>query len=313
MVSPCQKRLLDQNFTQLPQWLNPGDLLIFNDTRVIPARFLLHKKTGGLVECLLEQPLDDYHFRAMAKGSRLREGLWLYRDQKPVARLIERQEAFWLVETVEPYARILDQWGVVPLPPYLHRDADAMDTERYQTVYARHPGAVAAPTAGLHFDRQMMDQLYDNGIESAFITLHVGAGTFAPVRSQDIINHQMHAERVQVSDDVCARIIRTRETGGRVIAVGTTVVRALETAAASGNLQPLDACSKLFIYPGYRFRIVDALLTNFHLPGSTLLMLVCAYAGRERTLEAYRHAIEHNYRFYSYGDAMLITETNPSA
>ena len=298
----------DLGIADLAQLIGPGDLLVFNDTRVIPARLAARKETGGAAEIMIERIVDARTAWAFVRASKTpRPGTRLWVGETAV-EVIERDEALFRLHLADPpgWPALLEAHGEVPLPPYIHRHAGADDRERYQTVYARQPGAVAAPTAGLHFDEDMLASLAQQGIEQAFVTLHVGAGTFMPVREDDLSQHRMHAERIEVSAQVVAAVERTRAAGGRVVAVGTTVVRALESAAAGGSLAPFDGESRLFITPGYRFRVVDALLTNFHLPESTLLMLVCAFAGREPVLAAYRHAVQQRYRFFSYGDAMWL-------
>lgn len=309
-------KIRDQWFTDLPTWLRPGDLLVFNNTRVLPARLLGHKAaSGGRVEVLVERIhadglRADCHVRA-SKAPRAGTSLVLAAGQVRAQVTARHEDLFEIeFEGSEPVVEVLERNGEVPLPPYIERSADAADRERYQTVYARHDGAVAAPTAGLHFDADMLARLADAGIETAEVTLHVGAGTFRPVRVDDIDAHAMHAERIDVPAAAATAIAAARERGGRVIAVGTTVVRTLEAAAAAdGTVQPWQGETDLFLRPGARFRVVDGLLTNFHLPGSTLLMLVCAYAGQERVLRAYRHAVAERYRFFSYGDAMLLWPT----
>jgi S-adenosylmethionine:tRNA ribosyltransferase-isomerase len=300
--------LADRAFIDLPALLAAGDLLVLNDTRVLPARVIGRKPTGGRVECLLERLLTPrsalVHLRASHTPL---PGAQIELPDGARARVVARAgELFELAldRDVVPY---LEAHGQTPLPPYIARAADAADRERYQTVFARAPGAVAAPTAGLHFDEAMLEALARRGIERAFVTLHVGAGTFAPVRAERIEDHELHAEWLEVFAETCAAVDRCRRNGGRVVAVGTTSVRALETAARGGRLAPFAGDSRLFIYPGFEFRVVDVLVTNFHLPESSLLMLVAAFAGREHTLAAYRHAVAQRYRFFSYGDAMLVT------
>lgn len=308
--------LQDRQFSDLPSLLRSGDLLVFNDTRVIPARLYARKPTGGRVEILIERLFGEHeaiaHLRAsktpkpdsdllLADGSRLR---LLGRDDEGLFRL--RAQGLALSD-------LLSRHGHTPLPPYIQREDDALDAERYQTVYADRAGAVAAPTAGLHFDRPLLERLRDAGVETATITLHVGAGTFQPVRADDLDQHKMHAEWLEVGEAAVQQIRETRARGGRVVAVGTTTVRSLETAAlateaAGGSgVASYAGESRLFIRPGYRFRLIDAMVTNFHLPESTLLMLVCAFAGYEPIMSAYRHAVERAYRFFSYGDAMFLT------
>jgi S-adenosylmethionine:tRNA ribosyltransferase-isomerase len=301
--------LEDRRVAELPQILSPGDLLVFNDTRVIPARLEARKPSGGRVEVLIERLLDGRQALALLGSSRKpRPGAALGLAGGASLRVVERRGDFWLLAYDGPgtLGEYLERFGTVPLPPYLGREAEARDRERYQTVFAREPGAVAAPTAGLHFDASLLQALRARGIEQALLTLHVGAGTFLPVREEDPRRHRMHAERYRIPPQLVDAILRCRARGGRVVAIGTTVVRALESAAQGGELRAGEGESELFIYPGYRFLAVDALFTNFHLPRSTLVMLVAAFAGRERVLAAYRHAVEARYRFYSYGDAMLI-------
>ncbi len=303
--------LQDQRFTDLPKLLRPGDVLVFNDTRVIPARLYGRKASGGRVEVLVERIIAPQRVLAHVRANHApRPGTQLLLDHDRVAAVvIDRHEALYELEfmTHADVLDILNQHGHIPLPPYIERAAQDFDAERYQTVYAREPGAVAAPTAGLHFSAELLATLVAQGVEQAFITLHVGAGTFQPVRVDSITAHRMHAERVEVSAAVCEQIRAAKARGGRVVAVGTTVVRSLEAACAAGTLQPLHGETALFIYPGYTFRCIDALITNFHLPGSTLLMLVSAFAGHQRMMTAYRHAVQQRYRFFSYGDAMWIS------
>lgn len=297
----------DLKFTDLPDLLKAGDLLVFNDTRVIPARVHGVKPTGGQVEILLERVLDGNRILAHVHASKpLRAEAPVALPGGAEARFIARHEdLFELQLNVEPLA-YFEQHGAMPLPPYIERSAEANDATRYQTIYAREPGAVAAPTAGLHFDADVLARCKSKGIDSTFVTLHVGAGTFQNVRVEDLQQHRMHAERISVSAETCAAIAATKARGGRVVAVGTTVVRTLESAAQSGTLQPYEGETRLFITPGYKFHVIDALVTNFHLPESTLLMLVCAFGGFEQVMSAYRHAVEQRYRFFSYGDAMFL-------
>ena len=298
----------DRRFADLPQLLREGDLLVLNDTRVLPARLLGRKPTGGLVELLLERVTAPRRALMQVRASHApRAGATIELPGGARARVEGRQGRLFDVTFDRDTAALLEAHGEVPLPPYIERAADAHDRERYQTVFARSAGAVAAPTAGLHFDRGLLQALDARGIGHAFLTLHVGAGTFAPVRTERVEEHEIHAERVRVPGEVCEAVQRCRARGGRVLAVGTTTVRALETAAGGGALAPFDGESRLFIYPGFRFRVVDALLTNFHLPESSLLMLVAAFAGLRETLGAYRHAVAQRYRFFSYGDAMFVT------
>jgi S-adenosylmethionine:tRNA ribosyltransferase-isomerase len=316
----CDSRLLhmdvasgaiaDRMMRALPDLLRPGDLLVLNDTRVIPARLRGRKESGGRIEALIERVLDDERALAQVRnGKSLRDGARVIFSEEVRAR-VERRAGELLelrFEDRRTVAEILLAIGRMPLPPYIMRDDGSVDRERYQTVFAERDGAVAAPTAGLHFDDYLLARVRERGIETATITLHVGAGTFQPVRTEDPREHRMHAERFEVGADACARVRATRERGGRVVAVGTTVVRALESAACSGELAQFRGETDIFITPGCEFRVVDALITNFHLPRSTLLMLVCAFAGTESVLAAYRHAVAARYRFFSYGDAMLIS------
>ncbi len=314
--------LADLRFTDLPALLRPGDLLVINDTRVVRARLFARKVSGGAVELLLERVLpdapdlssdDDSRSAALfqARASKpLRAGGRLELDGGGAARVLARRGEMVELQFESPVLAYLQRHGHVPLPPYITRAADAPDQEdarRYQTVFARVDGAVAAPTAGLHFDQPLLDALAAAGVASTYVTLHVGAGTFQPLRVDDPDQHRMHFERVEVSAAACEAIAAAKARGGRVVAVGTTVVRSLESAARGGTLAPLRGETDLFIRPGYDFRVVDALVTNFHLPESTLLMLVCAFAGSARMLAAYRHAVQTRYRFFSYGDAMFVT------
>jgi S-adenosylmethionine:tRNA ribosyltransferase-isomerase len=300
--------LAHREFAALPELLQPGDLLVFNDTRVIPARLFAHKPSGGRVEILVERLLDEHRCLAQLRVSKKPAvGTLLQLDGGARLQVLRREGGFFELESVAaPLAAVLEAEGHMPLPPYIERSDTPQDRERYQTVYARSPGAVAAPTAGRHFDAPLLAALEQRGLQQTQVTLHVGAGTFQPVRAQRIEEHQMHAEWLEVPESVCAAVAQTRARGGRVIAVGTTAVRALETAAADGQLRPFRGDTRIFIYPGYEFRVIDGLVTNFHLPESTLLMLVSALAGREAVLAAYREAVAQRYRFFSYGDAMLI-------
>lgn len=298
----------DRMFDELPQLLKPNDLLVFNDTRVLPARVMGRKPTGGRVEILLERVLGPRRALVQVRAShKPQHGGEIELPDRARARVGKRAGELVEIELDRDLVPYFELHGQTPLPPYIARPPDAADRERYQTVFARAAGAVAAPTAGLHFDVPMLDRLAARGIERAFLTLHVGAGTFAPVRTERIEEHELHAEWLDVPAATCAAVERCREHGGRVVAVGTTSVRALETAARGGELAPFSGDSRLFIYPGFEFRVVDAMVTNFHLPESSLLMLVSAFAGREATLAAYRHAVAQRYRFFSYGDAMLVT------
>lgn len=298
----------DLVFRDLPTLLHPGDLLVFNNTRVMHARLFGHKETGGRVEVLIERLLGPDRALAQVRASKSpRPGTRVRLDGGGTLEALARDgDLFELRALDATFPTLMETQGHLPLPPYIERTDDAADPERYQTVFGTREGAVAAPTAGLHFDRAMLDRLGEMGVDRAEVTLHVGAGTFQPVRVEDLDQHRMHAEWLEVDESVCNRVAATRAAGGRVVAVGTTSVRSLETAAADGDLRPFRGDSRLFVRPGYRFRTVDAMVTNFHLPESTLLMLVCAFAGRERILAAYRHAVEARYRFFSYGDAMFL-------
>jgi len=299
----------DHHFIDFPSLLAPGDLLVFNNTRVIPARLFGYKQTGGQIEILIERVLDDKRVLAQLRASQSpKPQTQLYINDEISITVLQRINNFFELEFNGPRSAsdILQAVGHIPLPPYIKRTDTQRDKRRYQTVYAQKPGAVAAPTAGLHFDEAMLEKMRAIGVEMAFLTLHVGAGTFAPIRVNDIRQHTMHAERLQVSAQVCEQVKTTRARGGRVIAVGTTCVRALETASTEGTIKPYDGETRLFITPGYKFVSVDALLTNFHFPESSLLMLVCAFAGQSKTLAAYQHAIAQKYRFFSYGDAMFV-------
>jgi S-adenosylmethionine:tRNA ribosyltransferase-isomerase len=304
--------MADRRVHDLPGCLESGDLLVLNDTRVIAARLFGHKPSGGRVEILLERALAGREALAQLSASKpARAGLEVHTAGGTV-RVLAREAELWRIALPAPALEFFETFGEVPLPPYIRRAPAPSDRERYQSIFAREPGAVAAPTASLHFDQPLAEALAARGVDRAFVTLHVGAGTFQPVRGDDLAAHVLHAERASVGSATCEAIRRTRARGGRVVAVGTTVVRALESAALAaartgGRLEPWSGDTRLFITPGFRFQVSDALLTNFHLPESTLLMLVCAFAGRDRVLAAYRHAVAARYRFFSYGDAMLLT------
>lgn len=300
-------------FPDLLNWLQPGDLMIFNDTRVIPARVFGQKASGGKVEVLVERVLDNHSVIAHVRASKSpKEGSELVLEEGTRLRVLGRRESLFELQFLceESCLSVLERIGHMPLPPYIDRADAAVDRERYQTVYGRHAGAVAAPTAGLHFDEALLDKLRQKGVDMGFVTLHVGAGTFQPVRVDDIREHQMHSEIMELSPEVCAQVAAARARGGRVVAVGTTSVRCLETAAqasAGDVLEPYQGETNIFIYPSYQYQVVDALVTNFHLPESTLLMLVSAFAGYRHTMQAYDEAVAERYRFFSYGDAMFIT------
>ncbi|PZP23790.1 tRNA preQ1(34) S-adenosylmethionine ribosyltransferase-isomerase QueA [Pseudomonas kuykendallii] len=305
--------LAHRRFTDLLDHLRPGDLMVFNDTRVIPARLFGQKASGGKLEILVERVLDEYRVLAHVRSSKSpKPGTEILVEGGGRAEMLARHDALFELRFDEPVLALLDRVGHMPLPPYIVRADDAADRERYQTVYAQRSGAVAAPTAGLHFDEALLESIRAKGVETAFVTLHVGAGTFQPVRVERIEDHPMHREWLEVSQDVVDAVAACRARGGRVIAVGTTSVRSLESAARDGQLKAFSGDTDIFIYPGRPFHVVDALVTNFHLPESTLLMLVSAFAGYPETMAAYAAAVENGYRFFSYGDAMYITR-NPAA
>lgn len=301
--------LSDKNFPDFIDLLQADDLLVFNDTKVIPARLFGHKATGGKLEMLVERIETPHQALVHIKASKSpKPDSLIFLENDVVCRVVEREEDLFRIhfDTGSTVLELLTQIGHIPLPPYIDRDDDIDDLERYQTLFARHAGAVAAPTAGLHFDEASLELLEKRGIAKAFVTLHVGSGTFQPVRVEEIAQHRMHKEYFQVSDATVMAVQETRERGGRVVAIGTTAVRALESASMGGTLQAGCGDTEIFITPGYRFRTVDGLLTNFHLPESTLLMLISAFAGYDAVMQAYQHAIAQKYRFFSYGDAMLI-------
>jgi S-adenosylmethionine:tRNA ribosyltransferase-isomerase len=299
--------LRDRQFGELPALLRAGDLLVFNDSRVIPARLFGQKPSGGRVELLIERIESETRALAHLRASKPpKPGSTLLINGVKVV-VTGRAEALYALEFDQPVLSLLEQSGEIPLPPYLERAAEPADRERYQTVYARDPGAVAAPTAGLHFDAAMLEETRAMGVQHAWLTLHVGAGTFQSLRAENVAENRLHSERLMLGREVCDAVAACKAAGGRVIAVGTTSVRALETAAASGELRPFQGETDLFILPGFRFNCVDTMLTNFHLPQSSLLMLVAAFAGTARVLQAYRHAVQQRYRFFSYGDVMLLT------
>lgn len=296
------------HFSQLIDLINPDDLLIFNDTRVIPARLHGQKVTGGKVEVMLERVLNETTVLAKVRASKSpKAGSRLILEGAVEVEVLGREGEFFVLEfAVESVLDTLQQYGHMPLPPYIQREDAEDDETRYQTVFAKNQGAVAAPTAGLHFTDEFFEQLKVKGVAHEFVTLHVGSGTFQPVRCESLDEHVMHAEYLEVSQSVVERIRSTKERGGRVIAIGTTVVRSLETAVVDGELQAYSGESRLFLKPGSRFHVVDAMVTNFHLPQSTLLMLVSAFAGYGMTIKSYEEAVEHAYRFFSYGDAMFV-------
>ena len=303
-----------RQFVDLIEYLRPGDLLVFNNTRVVPARLFGAKASGGRIEILIERLLDTRKALAHVRANRtVKSGTQIFISRaeggeltEEVVTVLGKENDLYTLEFARDVLSVLNELGHMPLPPYIDREDTSTDRERYQTVYAQREGAVAAPTAGLHFSEAYLQRCRELGVEFGYVTLHVGAGTFQPVRVDNILEHRMHAEYIEVDAALCGQVIATRARGGRVIAIGTTSVRALESASGSGEIVPYSGDTQIFIYPGYRFRTVDVLMTNFHLPGSTLLMLVSALAGRENILNAYREAVKQRYRFFSYGDAMLI-------
>ena len=308
-LEPLSKQIKDKKFTDFSRFLKQGDLLVFNNTRVIPARLSARKATGGKLEILIERVLNQQEVLANVRASKSpKPGSKIVLENGVELEMLERQGALFKLRFPDEKnaMAVIDSVGHMPLPPYISRQDNLTDQERYQTVYASRLGAVAAPTAGLHFDEAMFETIQQKGIETAEVTLHVGAGTYQPVRTDDIRDHTMHSEYLEVSKKTVTAIEAAKARGGRVIAVGTTSVRSLETAARDGHLAPYMGETDIFIYPGYQFQVVDAILTNFHLPESTLLMLVSAFAGRAFMLDAYQHAIDEKYRFFSYGDAMFI-------
>ncbi|MCX8712878.1 tRNA preQ1(34) S-adenosylmethionine ribosyltransferase-isomerase QueA [Gilliamella sp. B2969] len=301
-------------FSDIIDKINPGDLLVFNNTRVIPARVYGKKASGGKIEILIERLLDNHRALAHIKASKSpKEGaeLILGEDASVNVIMLARHDSLFELQFPDDVLTILNKIGHIPLPPYIDRPDDSHDREVYQTVYSKIPGAVAAPTAGLHFDQPLLEKLKQKGIEMAFVTLHVGAGTFQPVRVENIESHVMHAEYAQVPQSVVDAVLACKARGNKVIAVGTTSVRALESAAQkTGKIAPFFNDTQIFIYPGYHFNVIDSLITNFHLPESTLIMLVSAFAGYQNTMNAYQEAVKQQYRFFSYGDAMFITKQN---
>lgn len=306
--------ICDQQFPDLLDYLEPGDLLVMNNTRVIKARLHGHKESGGKVECLIERVTGEFTALAHVRASRSpKPDQRILFDQNFSLTVTGREDELFQLDFDQPVMQVLDAIGHMPLPPYITRDDDEDDQQRYQTVFAEKDGAVAAPTAGLHMDEALLQKIKDKGISTGFVTLHVGAGTFLPMRVDDINDHVMHSEWIDVPQETVDLIEATRKAGNRVIALGTTTVRALESASRSGSISAFSGETDIFIYPGYTFRSVDALITNFHLPESTLLMLVSAFAGKETTLRAYHHAVDQAYRFFSYGDAMFIYGNTPDA
>ena len=303
-----QSIIIDSFFHQIASFIKPGDLLVMNNTRVIPARLFGHKESGGKVEIMIERLLDDRQVLAMIKASRAPQiDSFITLENGEKAQVVSKENGFYTLDFLtDSLLDLLDNVGHIPLPPYIERGDEQADLERYQTVFAKEDGAVAAPTAGLHFDDELLSSLKDKGVNHCFVTLHVGAGTFQPVKVDEITDHKMHSEYFEIDQITVDQINQTKKNGGRVIAVGTTAVRSIESAAKSGALKATKEETDIFIYPGYEFKIVDMLITNFHLPKSSLLMLVSAFIGRERMMEIYQHAIKNKYRFFSYGDAMLL-------
>ena len=309
VVDAANRAFADRQFSDVIDYFRDGDLLVFNDTRVIPARLFGRKETGGAVEIMIERVVGEHQVLAqLGVSKKPKPGSTITLDDGSLVTVIGREGEFYSLrfDVDETLQARLEKLGRIPLPPYITRDASDADSERYQTVYARVPGAVAAPTAGLHFDDALLTRLREKNVDFGYVTLHVGAGTFQPVRSDRVEDHVMHSEWLEVDAALVTKIERTRRDGGRVIAVGTTVVRALESSVRDGVLKPFSGETNIFIYPGFHISTIDALITNFHLPESTLLMLISALAGRDLILDAYRHAVENKYRFFSYGDAMLI-------
>ncbi|MCH9756211.1 MAG: tRNA preQ1(34) S-adenosylmethionine ribosyltransferase-isomerase QueA [Gammaproteobacteria bacterium] len=297
------------HFKSLIDRLNPGDLLVMNNTEVMPARLYGQKSTGGRIELLIERLLPEKTFLTLIKASKApKPGTQIILDGEWTVEVLEKQENLYLCKLITEGSvdEMLHAVGHIPLPPYIAREDKATDFERYQTVYAKHKGSVAAPTAGLHFDEDVLNQIKNKGIGIAYVTLHVGAGTFQPVRAETLKEHHMHTEHFEIDEALCDAISQTKKTGGRVISVGTTTLRSLESAAQKGPLKPQAMDTNIFIYPGFVFKVCDGLITNFHLPQSTLLMLVSAFIGHAETMALYKEAIEKKYRFFSYGDATLL-------
>jgi len=299
----------DTLFQKFPEYLKSGDLIVLNDTAVIPARLFLEKESGGKIELVLERIIDKKELVVQLRANRTpKPGTVLIFNDKKIFLIKKKIKDMFLLSYLGggEIIDLFNEFGHVPLPPYIKRIDNSIDKKRYQTIFSDKPGAVAAPTAGLHFTKYMLDKLSENGIGNVKLTLHVGAGTFQTVREEHVSEHKMHSEYMSVTKDVINKIIETKNNGGRILAVGTTVVRSLEAVVRNDVLSPFEGETDIFIYPGYKFNVVDMMLTNFHLPESTLLMLVCAFAGKEKVMEAYHHAISKQYKFYSYGDAMLL-------
>jgi len=308
-ISQQSSTLIHKKFHDILDLLHEGDLLVFNDTKVIPARLYATKNTGGHVEILVERVLDDERILAQVRASKpLRTGSYLSLSNHEFLEVVAHRQQFYELRynSRQTILAMIEALGEIPLPPYMQRAPEDADKIRYQTIYAKHKGSVAAPTAGFHVDEALLNKIQDKKIDIGFLTLHIGAGTFAPVRIENIHEHKMHAEYLEVSDQLCVKIAAAKARGKRVIAVGTTSLRALETASQSGRIAPYEGETSIFIYPGYQFRCADSLITNLHLPRSTLLMLVCAFGGFDKVMQAYQEAVQHLYRFYSYGDAMWI-------
>lgn len=309
LLVPHDGVLSDHTFEDLIDYLNVGDRIIINNTRVLPARLFGSKETGGKVEIMVERLVSETEVLAQIKASKaLKEGQQVYINDVAMLEMVSRDEAFFLLRTIDgsPIAKVLEAHGHLPLPPYITRSDEELDQSRYQTVFNKEEGAVAAPTAGLHFTEEFLEKVKAKGIDVTEITLHVGAGTFQPIRHEDLNEHQMHKEWISVPQLAVDEINATKQNGGRVIAIGTTAVRALESAGLSGELKPFTGDTNIFIKPGFKFNVIDGLLTNFHLPKSTLLVLVSTLMGKARMEEVYQHAVNEKYRFFSYGDSMLL-------
>ncbi len=308
MVIDSSRGIYHDGFPHVLELLEPGDLLVFNNTRVIPARIFGRKASGGRIEILVERIIESNLVHAHLRSSKSpKAGSELILDGEYKVRVLGREGELFILESTQNWTEIMDEVGHMPLPPYIDREDELSDKERYQTVYSKEVGAVAAPTAGLHFDQDLLDDLAKNGVELAELTLHVGAGTFQPVRIDDPLQHQMHSEWMTLDESLAKKVRKTKINGGRVVAVGTTTVRSLESAVKSGHLEAYTGETDIFIYPGYKFEVVDAMITNFHLPESTLMMLVSAFSGYEQIMMAYEDAVKQGYRFFSYGDAMFLT------
>lgn len=309
LLVPKAGQLHDHTFEDLIDYLNTGDRIIINNTRVLPARVFGTKATGGKVEIMVERLVSETEVLAQIKASKaLKEGNQIFINGEALLEMVSRDDAFFLLKTIDnsPIAKVLEAHGHLPLPPYITRSDEALDQSRYQTVFNKEEGAVAAPTAGLHFTEEFLEKIRAKGIDVTEITLHVGAGTFQPIRSEDLNEHQMHKEWISVPQSAVDEILSTKEKGGRVIAIGTTAVRAIESAGLSGELKAFTGDTNIFIKPGFEFKVIDGLLTNFHLPKSTLLVLVSTLMGKKRMEEVYAHAVDARYRFFSYGDSMLL-------